>query len=376
MRIVIATTMDKSFIPLFFTWISLLINSAEKTFKNVNNEIFLSIGCMPNSFDKDNRYGELDSMLPLFNMSCIKLEAPALDIKPNNQLDLQTTYPNIRRIMMLNGLRQTSLFDYIVYSDLDALFIRDPFPQIIQLHGEGYGMVASSGRAPGPAATAFGAAICSGFFSVSNLDIISEWTKSASFSQTAINEWVLSNKPRVVQKFNYSNSGIIDFNVDNKTEKLYLLPYDTHRRYNCDKDVNRILIGHCQTAYYDSSQKQKEFASKGWMLYPGVKKMKNLLDVHTKLIHYVSSALVIQKSVPVEMNIRYQLSTNPRVQSNVSKKKNASAARLLSLTAAVIINYSKIDLNQNNLNVAKSGMLRNPNWRKVSEIFGISINET
>jgi hypothetical protein len=358
MRIVVTTTIDKSFIPLFYTWIALFLNSAEKSFQD--HEIFLSIGCMPNVKEKSygTMYRDLDIMLSQYKLSCTKLEVPSLDEISKKKQKLHVKNPNVRRILFLNGLSLTKKFDVIVYSDLDALFIRDPFPQLIQLHNQGYGIVASAGQAPGKTAIALGAAVCTGFFSVSNLDVILDWTKSGLFSQTEINEWVMQRKPVVAKTFNFNASGVIDLTIgstETNNEKLYLLPYISHRRYNCDKHIDNIIIGHCQTAYYSPVSKEREFGHNGWLLYPASKKSSTSLSKsRMELVGAMESIVVAHSPVDVEMDYHFQ-NTNPH-------------------NASFTIVYHRINLNQgnggNNKKSIGSIVRSSPNWRKIKLAFG------
>eukprot|EP01033_Poteriospumella_lacustris_P013942 gene13942-9963_t len=50
--------------------------------------------------------------------------------KDNNdtRFKFSVTYPNVRRMLMLQGLAETRRWDVIVYADVDAFFVRNPLP--------------------------------------------------------------------------------------------------------------------------------------------------------------------------------------------------------------------------------------------------------
>jgi hypothetical protein len=109
------------------------------------------------------------------------------------------SYPDVCRLLFLHALGQTGNYDAIIYADLDAFFVRNPLPELINYQKEG-------------ASVAFSRSVCTvnlpcnGFLSLYDRTLTSEYIKYGYYSQNQIGENWFKSALELFQKDQAKNS--------------------------------------------------------------------------------------------------------------------------------------------------------------------------
>jgi hypothetical protein len=171
------------------------------------------------------------------------------------------SHPDVRRMMFINGFAASGMFDMIVYSDLDAFYLKSPLTELKHELNNNYS--AAFSRNEYNSSTS----ICNGFFAIFDMKLPTYWVNLGIFSQNEINFWL---RDKFFKKFNISiddsnffirvlNVPITEMMSHHKNISIKLLEEPDYFRGACrDPIKERMKIFHCHSAYFRLDPKEKE----------------------------------------------------------------------------------------------------------------------
>eukprot|EP01033_Poteriospumella_lacustris_P007825 gene7825-5629_t len=236
--------------------------------------LHLSVGCMPLK-QRDSQRLHVDSyamQLLAGLLPCSYLhDIPGFE-KDNNdtRFKFSVTYPNVRRMLMLQGLAETRRWDVIVYADVDAFFVRNPLPELLRLYETGRYAAAfqrdeynSSER------------ICNGLWAMFDMRLPRHIAEHGGYGQAQINDWI---RGRMIDEFvskptaYRTELSFVSQSVVSKEEyrwRLYLLPEPQFYRGTCGSvppASGSVLVSHCHSTYFRAYEKELDLRKEKLLL--------------------------------------------------------------------------------------------------------------
>ena len=274
-RILFVTTVDPRYNgPIFGTWMMWFLHSVVAEVDTSRYSLHLSVGCMPLK-QRDSQRLHVDSyamQLLAGLLPCSYLHDIPGFKKDNNdtRFKFSVTYPNVRRMLMLQGLAETRQWDVIVYADVDAFFVRNPLPELLRLYETGRYAAAfqrdeynSSER------------ICNGLWAMFDMRLPRHIAEHGGYGQAQINDWI---RGRMIDKFvskptvYRTELSFISQSVVSKEEyrwRLYLLPEPQFYRGTCGSvppSSGPMFVNHCHSTYFRAYEKELELRKDALLL--------------------------------------------------------------------------------------------------------------
>eukprot|EP01033_Poteriospumella_lacustris_P007826 gene7826-5630_t len=188
----------------------------------------------------------------------------------DTRFKFSVTYPNVRRMLMLQGLAETRQWDVIVYADVDAFFVRNPLPELLRLYETGRYAAAfqrdeynSSER------------ICNGLWAMFDMRLPRHIAEHGGYGQAQINDWI---RGRMIDEFvskptaYRTELSFVSQSVVSKEEyrwRLYLLPEPQFYRGTCGSvppASGPMFVNHCHSTYFRAYEKELELRKDALLL--------------------------------------------------------------------------------------------------------------
>jgi hypothetical protein len=196
LNVLVTTTTDATFNgPLLYTWlmwflysVGTMMNPSDKSSPMSGVNVSFAIGCMT-----PNRNAPISILNGLVSCSYL-YDIPGFEKDGRiHKMKFVLSYPNVRRLLFLHALSQTGNYDAIIYADLDAFFVRNPLPELINYQKEGASVAFSR--------AAFTTNLpCNGFLSLYDRTLTSEYIKYGYYSQNQIGETWFKSALELLQK--------------------------------------------------------------------------------------------------------------------------------------------------------------------------------
>lgn len=207
------------------------------------------------------------------NVSYITPNYTLLENRPNKPLNPQQTVWVHRAQIM--SLLLSAGFDVLMV-DLDAYWLRNPFPLIDSLVSMGYDVVGSRGSFPDFLAIRNNATLCLGFaFFRANTQTAALWSRVLDTisrmkhpdDQLGINEIIFFDKSFTMEAPSTLKFFRGAFNSSGKHFRLALLPAEKVQRV-CDSNTSNIaVVAHCYSQEKIKSTNAKKFSGAGFGLW-------------------------------------------------------------------------------------------------------------
>jgi hypothetical protein len=196
LNILVTTTTDTTFSGrLLYTWlmwflysVGTVMNPSDKSSPMSDVKVSLAIGCMTS-----NRNASINLLNGLF--SCTYLyDVPGFESDGMiHKKKFAVSYPDVRRLLFLHALSQVGDYDAIIYADLDAFFVRNPLPELINVQKDGVSVAFSRAgyttNLP-----------CNGFLTLYDRSLTNEYLKYGYYSQNQIGETWFKSALELLQK--------------------------------------------------------------------------------------------------------------------------------------------------------------------------------
>jgi hypothetical protein len=205
------------------------MNPSDKSSPMNDVKVFLAIGCM-----SSNRNAPINILNGL--VSCTYLyDIPGFEKDGRiHKMKFVVSYPDVRRLLFLQALSQTGNYDAIIYADLDAFFIRNPLPELINYQKEG-GSVAFSRAAYTTNLP------CNGFLVLYDRALTSEYIKYGYYSQNQIGENWFKSALHLLQKDNHKLFPYINNTYENETHHIPITSFTIPKLISDTESVLKLI---------------------------------------------------------------------------------------------------------------------------------------
>lgn len=274
-RVLFVTTVDPRYNgPIFGTWMMWFLHSVVAEVDTSRYSLHLAVGCMPLNHRDSERLHVDNYGMRLFAglLPCSYLhDIPGFE-KDNNdtRFKFSVTYPNVRRMLMLQGLAESRQWDVIVYADVDAFFIRNPLPELLRLYATGKYSAAfqrdeynSSER------------ICNGLWAMFDMALPRHIAEHGGYGQAQINDWIRGrmidefvSKPTAYRtELSFRSHSVVT--KEESSWRLYLLPEPQFYRGTCGSlppSHGPVFVNHCHSTYFRAYEKELDLRKERLLL--------------------------------------------------------------------------------------------------------------
>jgi hypothetical protein len=237
LNILVTTTTDATFNGrLLYTWlmwflysVGTMMNPSDKSSPMSDVKVSLAIGCM-----SSNRNYPINILNGLVTCSYL-YDIPGFENDGRiHKMKFVVSYPDVRRLLFLHALSQTGNYDAIIYADLDAFFVRNPLPELINYQKEdvsvAFSRAAYTTNLP-----------CNGFQVVYDRTLTNEYIKYGYYSQNQIGENWFKSALELLQKDNKNLFPYINNTYENETHRTPIMSFTIPKLKSDSKSVLKLI---------------------------------------------------------------------------------------------------------------------------------------